>query len=85
MGIDEIGVGELKDMVQGEIDWENLHIRKVPRFLRDHWLLRTPLTLNEVGIPTCGIHNAEKIARPTEEPATPSISKEYSDEELEAV
>ena len=45
----------------------NQHIRKVPRFLRDNWLLRTSFTLNEVEIPTCGIHKAEEIARPTEE------------------
>ena len=35
--IEEIGVGELKDMIQEWIDWENQHIREVPRFLRNRW------------------------------------------------
>ena len=57
---------ELKDMVQGWIDWENQLIRKVPQFLRDHWLRRIPFTTNEAGVPTCGIHNAEEISGPAE-------------------
>ena len=35
--IEEIGVGGLKDMIQEWIDWENQHIREVPRFLPNSW------------------------------------------------
>ena len=63
----------------------NQHIRKVPRFLRDDWLLRTPFILNEVEIPPVVYTRLRKLPGPRKKPATPPTSQEYSDEELEEV
>ena len=79
--IEEIGVGELKDMIQEWIDWENQHNREVPRFLRSHWPRRITFIATTSEITACRIRKAEGIARPSEVASNSPSSKEYSGEE----
>ena len=67
MKIEEIGVGELKDMIQEWIDWDYQHIREVPQYLRNRWLRCITFIIDEVRDHRLKNPKVEEIARPSEE------------------
>ena len=81
--IEDIGVGELKDMVQDWIDWDYQHIREEPRYLRDRWVRPISYIIDEVRDPPLEEYERlRRLSRPPKKPPTPPSSNGYSDEKL---
>ena len=78
--IEDIGAGELKDMVQDWIDWDYQHIRQEPRYLRDRWVRPISYIIDEVRDPP--LEEYERLRRlpgHRKKPPTPLAPRRTSD------